>query len=168
MAKETATDYPKKSELLDLIYPIGAIYISATSTSPATLFGGTWEQIEGKFLLASDTNYEAGTTGGSATVTLETTNLPSHIHSVGAHAHSLNSHTHSVGAHAHSLNAHTHTGPSHTHTGPSHTHGLNGHTHTGPSHTHGLNGHTHTGPSHTHGMQSHTHGLSSHYHWVGP
>ena len=43
MAKETATDYAKKSELLDLIYPIGAIYISATSTSPATLFGGTWE-----------------------------------------------------------------------------------------------------------------------------
>ena len=134
------TTYTKKSELLDLVYPIGAIYISATSTSPATLFGGTWTQIGGKFLLSADETYEAGTTGGSATVTLETANLPSHTHSVGAHAHSLNSHTHSIGAHAHSLNAHTHAGPSHTHTGPSHTH---------------------SGPSHTHS-------LSSHYHWVGP
>ena len=108
MAKETATDYAKKSELLDLIYPIGAIYISATSTSPATLFGGTWEQIEGKFLLASDTNHEAGTTGGSETVTLTTAEMP---------------------AHTHNGPSHTHTGPSHTHSGPSHTHNLSSHYH---------------------------------------
>ncbi|MBR6253168.1 MAG: hypothetical protein IKR04_04970 [Clostridia bacterium] len=37
------TTYTKKSELLDLVYPIGAIYISVVNTSPATLFGGTWE-----------------------------------------------------------------------------------------------------------------------------
>lgn len=148
------TTYTKKSELLDLVYPIGAIYISVVNTSPATLFGGTWEQIKDTFLLSAGTNHEAGTTGGSATVTLETANLPSHTHSVGAHAHSLNSHTHSIGAHAHSLNSHTHTGPSHTHTGPSHTH-------TGPSHTHGLNGHTHSGPSHTHSGPNHNHAIKS-------
>ena len=28
--------------LLDLIYPIGAIYWSSVSTSPETLFGGEW------------------------------------------------------------------------------------------------------------------------------
>ena len=33
-----------KSTLLDMFYPIGSIYTSMSSTSPATLFGGTWEQ----------------------------------------------------------------------------------------------------------------------------
>lgn len=49
------------------IYPVGAIYISTVSTHPATLFGGTWEQIAGKFLLACDQTYTAGATGGSST-----------------------------------------------------------------------------------------------------
>lgn len=31
--------------IVDVIYPIGAIYISVNSTSPATLFGGKWERI---------------------------------------------------------------------------------------------------------------------------
>lgn len=58
-------------------YPIGSIYISAFSTSPSSLFGGTWEQINGKFLFASDDvlingdittagTYHVGATGGSA------------------------------------------------------------------------------------------------------
>ena len=34
------------------IYPVGAIYISASATNPGTLFGGTWEQIKGRFLVA--------------------------------------------------------------------------------------------------------------------
>ena len=29
--------------LLNMIYPVGSIYISAVNTSPETLFGGTWE-----------------------------------------------------------------------------------------------------------------------------
>ena len=33
------------SDLLDLVYPVGSIYLSVNSTSPSTLFGGTWEQI---------------------------------------------------------------------------------------------------------------------------
>ena len=68
------------TSLLELVYPIGAIYISTASTSPATLFGfGTWVAIEGQFLLGAttsttptntDASQAAGQTGGAATVTL--------------------------------------------------------------------------------------------------
>lgn len=50
----------------DDIYPVGSIYISTNSTNPSTLFGGTWVQIEDRFLLAAGSNYNAGSTGGSA------------------------------------------------------------------------------------------------------
>lgn len=62
------------------LYPVGSIYISANSTSPASLFGGSWEQIAGKFLLAAGGNYTAGSTGGSATHTLTVDQIPSHTH----------------------------------------------------------------------------------------
>ena len=58
------------------IYPVGSIYVSVDSTSPASLFGGTWEQIKDTFLLASGTAYTAGSTGGEATHTLSKTELP--------------------------------------------------------------------------------------------
>lgn len=61
--------------MLDL-YPVGAIYISVNSTSPASLFGGTWEQIEDRFLLAAGSTYAAGSTGGEATHTLKESELP--------------------------------------------------------------------------------------------
>ena len=51
--------------IFDLIYPVGAVYISINSTSPQTLFGGTWEQIQGQFLLGASSSYPAGSTGGS-------------------------------------------------------------------------------------------------------
>lgn len=35
-------------------YPVGAIYLSVNDTNPATLFGGTWERIVGRFLLGAD------------------------------------------------------------------------------------------------------------------
>ncbi len=61
-------------------YPIGSIYISTNSTSPATLFGGTWRQIKGRFLLAADDTYEAGSIGGEATHTLTASEMPCHNH----------------------------------------------------------------------------------------
>lgn len=76
-----------KKEIRDLIYPIGSIYMSVNSTSPATLFGGTWERIQGRFLLAANDNnatYNAGKTGGSVTKTLTVANLPSHDHGASA------------------------------------------------------------------------------------
>lgn len=61
-------------------YPVGSIYMSTSSKSPAELFGGDWEQIQNKFLLGAGSSYTAGSTGGAATVTLTTANLPSHSH----------------------------------------------------------------------------------------
>lgn len=72
--------YVTKEALINLIYPIGSIYISTNSTSPATLFGGSWSQIQGQFLLASSSTYAAGSTGGEATHTLTQSEMPKHWH----------------------------------------------------------------------------------------
>ena len=52
---------------IDLIYPIGSIYMNTTSVNPNTLFGGTWEQIKDRFLLAAGDLYPNGAIGGEAT-----------------------------------------------------------------------------------------------------
>ena len=62
------------------IYPVGSIYMNVTNVDPATLFGGTWMQIQGKFLLASSSSHTAGSTGGVESNTLTINNLPSHSH----------------------------------------------------------------------------------------
>lgn len=64
------------------IYPVGSIYISLSATNPASLFGGSWKQITGRFLLAAGGGYSAGGTGGAATVTLTTNQIPSHTHRI--------------------------------------------------------------------------------------
>jgi len=66
--------------LLELIYPVGSIYLSASPASPASLMGGTWEQLKDAFLLGAGDNYTAGSTGGEAEHTLTTNEMPSHAH----------------------------------------------------------------------------------------
>ena len=72
------------SSLWDQIYPVGSIYITANATNPSVLFGGTWEQLKGKFLVgvdSSDTDFEtSGKTGGEKTHTLTVDEIPSHTH----------------------------------------------------------------------------------------
>lgn len=68
------------SAILGNVYPVGSIYMSVASTNPATVFGGTWEQIEDTFLLAAGTNYTAGDVGGEAQHTLTTAEMPNHYH----------------------------------------------------------------------------------------
>ncbi|MGN0776751.1 MAG: phage baseplate protein [Candidatus Ventricola sp.] len=68
------------SDVMLAIYPVGAIYISTVSTSPATLFGGTWERIQDRFLLGAGSTYSAGSTGGEATHTLTIDETPKHYH----------------------------------------------------------------------------------------
>lgn len=71
-----------KSSFLNLVYPIGAIYISINSTSPAILFGGTWEAINDRFLLSAGNSYSAGSTGGAATHVLTINEMPNHRHKI--------------------------------------------------------------------------------------
>ena len=64
----------------ETIYPVGSIYMSVNNIDPSVVFGGTWQQIKDKFLLASGDTYENGATGGEATHTLTTNEIPSHNH----------------------------------------------------------------------------------------
>ena len=81
-----------KQQWLNTIYPIGSIYTSVNSTSPETLFGGTWEALGGRFLIGKDGTYTAGSTGGST----EHNHDIAHTHTV-EHSHTM-AHTHSVTA----------------------------------------------------------------------
>lgn len=68
-----------EKEYLNKVYPIGSIYISAVYTDPATLFGGQWQKIEDRFLLAEGYESRVGETGGSLThshsITVQTSAL---------------------------------------------------------------------------------------------
>ena len=70
------------ADILQNVYPVGAIYLSINDTSPASLFGGTWEQIQDRFLLGASSTRGVGTTGGEATHTLSIAEMPSHLHSI--------------------------------------------------------------------------------------
>ena len=70
-------DNVSKANILQSVYPVGSIYMSTASTSPAELFAGTWEQIKDRFLLAAGDN-AAGSTGGEAQHFLSITELPEH------------------------------------------------------------------------------------------
>lgn len=69
-----------KAKMFLAVYPVGAIYMSMNSTSPATLFGGTWKQLKDRFLLGAGDTYANGKTGGEATHTLTVNEIPSHDH----------------------------------------------------------------------------------------
>lgn len=80
--------------------PVGFVFISVNSTSPASSLGyGTWELLdEGVFLKSTKTSSQVNTKAGSASVSI------AHTHTVAAHSHTVNSHSHTSAAHTHSLN----------------------------------------------------------------
>lgn len=51
-------------------------WASDDPTSPASFIGGTWERIEGRFIMGASDTYPAGSAGGSATISIKQTNLP--------------------------------------------------------------------------------------------
>lgn len=89
-----------------IIYPVGSIYMSISDVNPANLFGGTWEQIKGRFLLGTGLpeaniwdgwgsvtgGYDVGpgTTGGEDVHALTTAELPSIKGHLGFHGGGAN------------------------------------------------------------------------------
>ncbi|MCM1161483.1 MAG: hypothetical protein NC412_09695 [Roseburia sp.] len=95
------------ADIWEKVYPVGAIYISAVNTSPATLFGGTWEQIKTGYLKAG-TSYDTKTNGndttsGSTTLTAAQSGSPAHNHGMNKHTHSFSATTSNDGGHTHSV-----------------------------------------------------------------
>ena len=102
------TEIASLATVADLIYPVGSIYMNVTNLNPATIFGGTWEEIQGRFLLGRSAAHQVGQTGGGETVALTVEQLPAHTHTGPSHTHSTPNHTHtascgSAGAHSHTV-----------------------------------------------------------------
>jgi hypothetical protein len=74
-----------KTVLLNLFYPVGAIYQSTNNTNPSTLMGGTWERFgNGRVLVGvdeADSDFNTSNkTGGEKKHTLTIAEMPSHSH----------------------------------------------------------------------------------------
>lgn len=66
-------------KVLDRIQPVGSLYFSTSSASPASLFGGTWERYaQGRVMVSAsdtDTDFTVGKAGGEKTAPIDLTNL---------------------------------------------------------------------------------------------
>lgn len=62
--------------LMDIVYPIGSVFISNTSISPADSIGGTWTKLDSDTFIC---NGIPGATGGANERKLSIANLPSNI-----------------------------------------------------------------------------------------
>lgn len=88
---------PDSMWLVNMIYPIGSIYMSVNDINPDLIFGGTWERIQGRFLLgagpneannndylgeliAGEVNRPLGEKAGTEDVQLTIDQIPSHNH----------------------------------------------------------------------------------------
>ncbi len=111
-ADEALSAVTDPAALLPFVYPVGSIYTSVVSTSPAVLFNfGNWEAIgAGRVLIGagtSDATYAAGATGGASTITLTTLQIASHSHTQDPHTHAQSAHGHTDTGHTHNI-AHSH------------------------------------------------------------
>lgn len=89
-----------KTNLVDLLYPVGSIYISTSSKSPSELFGGQWELLKDRFLFSAGDGYNIGEMGGESSHLLTTIELPEHTHTFTGSTSAASS---TAGAHGHTL-----------------------------------------------------------------
>lgn len=65
--------------LLDIIYPVGSMYFSTSSVSPASSIGGTWEQIKDANIAATGNKFGKGYIGSYK---INKKQLPHHAHTI--------------------------------------------------------------------------------------
>ncbi len=148
-----------RTALLNIYHPIGSYYFTDRNINPSTFLGGTWETVEGRFLIGASSSYPVNSEGGSADLI-----LPAHTHSVegtitaaGAHSHTGSGTAAYAGDHAHlagSKRYNTYKGDGSydalmdlgynanytaTSTAGGHTHGVSISTTSNGSHTHAFN-----------------------------
>lgn len=95
-----------KNVILNLVYPVGRCIITSNPANPSTYIGGTWQKIEGKFIIGASAAYPVGTTGGYTDAV-----IPEHGHAgstisindAGAHTHSVSGTAAGSGAHYHGI-----------------------------------------------------------------
>lgn len=81
--------------IVDMIYPVGSIYMSMNNVNPETLFGGTWEKLAGGRCLVNTGYLDDDGSNESDNITLNSkggykdTKLPYHNHDF-EHRHYLN------------------------------------------------------------------------------
>jgi hypothetical protein len=88
--RRTETPYATSPLMSIPLYPIGAIYISTSNRNPGELFGGTWKQLSGEFLIGCGDNddpqhpshFSPLNRGGQWVHKLSVENLPSHTHEI--------------------------------------------------------------------------------------
>lgn len=167
--------YDKVQSTAAQIYPVGAVYISFNSTNPNTLFGGTWTRLKDRMLMASGDVYAANSTGGNATVTLNTNQIPSHNHSIstdGTHSHTATnstngSHNHTVSGTIASNGSHTHTWSGSATNAGNHSHTWSGSATSAGNHTHTWSGTSASAGAHTHTITASTASAGNHTHTRG-
>ena len=160
--------------IVNLIYPIGSLYMSINNTDPSTLFDGTyWELLPGGYALKSTSNEVGGSTvaagdTGSTTLTAAQSGLPAHNHTATGGAvtdkaafntnnsatfsittsSSTHSHTYNRTYNAQSIKAGSNsTFPNYHTNADSPVTGDGAHTHTAV-----VSAHAHTVPAHGHGF----------------
>lgn len=79
-----------KTALLNEIYPVGSLYISTDSTSPDTLYGGTWTAINDAHVLQTATGADVGSYLQANSRNIEEADLPAHSHDISAIKHTRN------------------------------------------------------------------------------
>lgn len=65
---------------MDIVYPVGSIYLSVASTSPSSTIGGTWTQIKGAVLAAYGANSFASSGNYGGSLKISVSQMPSHKH----------------------------------------------------------------------------------------
>ena len=85
VARQAIESLPSNTDFIkqigNVLFPVGSIISRYDDVSPENVFGGTWVQITGRYIYASDASSTAGSTRGRENFTIAANNLPAHTHS---------------------------------------------------------------------------------------